>query len=106
MRVLVALTCVSLAFLACSHQVRPSRLRTQHATCEATCDYYQYCRGDQNQRRYDACIADCRSIFSEDGEFDRNSLIDLQQLDCKDLLSYIEGDERRPLGTPERATGK
>lgn len=102
MRALIALTCLSLAIVACSRQVRPSRLRTQHATCEATCDYYQYCRGDRSERRYDACMADCRNIFSEDGEFDRNSLIGLQQLSCKDLLSYIEGEDRRPLDAPER----
>ena len=100
MRVLVVLTCLSLLLLACSHQVRPSRLRTNYATCEATCDYYQYCRGDEDPQRYGVCISDCRSIFSEDGEFDRSSLLNLQQLECSALLTFIEGEDRRPLGSP------
>ena len=101
MRILIVLISASMVVTACMHQRKPTRLRARHATCEATCDYYQYCRGDQNQARLDVCLSDCRSIFSEDGEIDRRSLLDLQRLECTALLSFIEGDDNRPLGSSE-----
>jgi hypothetical protein len=65
------------------------------------CDYYQYCKGNEKERRYDACISDCRSIFSEDGEMDRGALLQLQRLECSELLSFIEGDQQRALEPQE-----
>ena len=81
--------------LACARQSPPSRLRTNHATCEATCDYYRYCQGpvSNGEERNKACISDCRSIFSEDGEMDKSSLLQLQRLECSELLSFIDGDK-------------
>ncbi len=99
MRALSVLCCLSLLAIACSRQARPTRLRTQYASCEATCDYYDYCRGDHDAERNQVCLSDCRSIFSEDGELDGDALLSLQQLECSVLLSFIEGDQRRPLGS-------
>ncbi len=88
---------------ACPRSSAPSRVRTSHATCEAMCDYYQYCKGNQKEQRYSACISDCRSIFSEDGEMDRDALLQLQRLECPELLSFIEGDQSRPLAPQDPA---
>lgn len=100
MRLLIA-TCL-LGFIAgCTRSATPSRVRTNHGTCEAMCDYYQYCKGDREEQRYSACISDCRSIFSEDGKLDRDALLQLQRLECTELLSFIEGDKERPLESTE-----
>ena len=93
--------CLLTLLSGCPRSGAPSRVRTSHATCEAMCDYYQYCKGDEKEQRYSACISDCRSIFSEDGQMDRNALLQLQRLECPELLSFIEGDNARPLTLPE-----
>ena len=97
----IAIICLVTLLAGCPRNNAPSRVRTSHATCEAMCDYYQYCKGDEKERRYSACISDCRSIFSEDGEMDRKALLQLQRLECSELLSFIEGDQRRPLEPQE-----
>jgi hypothetical protein len=96
MRLWIA-TCVLGLISACARSAPPSRVRTNHATCEAMCDYYQYCKGSAEEQRHDACISDCRSIFSEDGRMDRHALLQLQRLECSELLSFIEGEQERPL---------
>ncbi len=105
MRAIAIIGLVTLLLSGCPRNNAPSRVRTSHATCEAMCDYYQYCKGDEKERRYGgrygACISDCRSIFSEDGEMDRDALLQLQRLECSELLSFIEGEKRRPLEPQE-----
>ena len=96
MRLLIAICLLSLV-AACTHGAAPRRLRTNHGSCEAMCDYYQYCKGDREEQRLASCISDCRSIFSEDGEMDQDALLQLQRLECTELLSFIEGDKERPL---------
>lgn len=93
----IAIICLVALLSGCPRNNAPSRVRTSHGTCEAMCDYYQYCKGNEKERRYGACISDCRSIFSEDGEMDRKALLQLQRLECPELLSFIEGDQSRPL---------
>ncbi len=102
MRIL-AIGCLLTLLSGCPRSNAPSRVRTSHATCEAMCDYYQFCKGDEKEQRYSACISDCRSIFSEDGEMDRDALLQLQRLECPELLSFIEGDKARPLAPQEPA---
>jgi hypothetical protein len=98
---LLAATCILGLISACARSAPPSRVRTNHGTCEAMCDYYQYCKRSQVEERHAACISDCRSIFSEDGQMDRDALLQLQRLECTELLSFIEGDEERPLNSTE-----
>jgi hypothetical protein len=45
-----------------------------------------------------ACVSDCRAIFSEDGEVDNRALRELESLECSELVSYIEGDSGRAPG--------
>lgn len=94
---LIVVTCLLAILSGCHRNSAPTRLRTSHATCESTCDYYQYCKGSQEEGRYGACISDCRSIFSEDGEMDRGALLQLQRLECPALLSFIEGEDGQAL---------
>lgn len=76
-------------------------LRTEAGSCEVTCDHYEHCKGTRDAARESSCLAECRSIFSEDGRTDGDSLRGLEELSCRQLLSFIEGSGSRPPGSPE-----
>ena len=88
---IIGLLVVLIAGLSCSHNGRPTRLRTHYGTCEATCQYYDHCKGSSNEERHNICVAECRNIFSEDGVMDKDALLQLQRLECAELLAYIDG---------------
>ncbi|MCP4444946.1 MAG: hypothetical protein GY811_06315 [Myxococcales bacterium] len=70
-------------------------------SCEVACDHYEYCKGTPDAAREQACLTECRTIFSEDGVVDGDSLAQLEELNCRQLLSFIEGSGSRPPGSPE-----
>ncbi len=71
--------------------------RTEAGSCEVTCDHYERCKGTPDSTREQICLSECRNIFTEDGHVDRDSLLELQQLTCSQLLAFIEGSNARPL---------
>jgi hypothetical protein len=70
------------------------------------CDYYEYCKGSEQEQRFGICVSDCRSIFSEDGQMDRGALLAMQRLECPELLSFIEGEDARPLAPQQSSLSK
>lgn len=78
---------------------RHSQAYEEPGTCEIACDHYEYCKGTPDPDREQACIAECRIIFSEDGHVDGDSLRALEELSCRQLLSFIEGSDARPPGS-------
>ena len=92
-----ALFCTTLLLIACTKPL-PSRSRANRGTCEATCTTYEFCKGSNNESRHQSCVAECRSIFSEDGKIDESALLNLQRLDCPDLLAFIEGPQKHEIG--------
>lgn len=68
-------------------------------TCEIACEHYEYCKGERDPDREQVCVSECRTIFSEDGELDGAALHQLEELSCRQLLSFIEGRTRRALGS-------
>lgn len=99
---LATLVAGSLILPACGAGMAPRRdLRSEPGTCEIACDHYEYCKGAPDAQREQACLTDCRTIFSEDGHVDGDSLRQLEELSCSQLLSFIEGpDARAPGSTP------
>mgnify|MGYP003631636259 CR=1 FL=1 len=71
-------------------------------SCEVACEHYEYCKGAHDAARENACLSECRNIFSEDGQVDGDSLRQLEGLSCRQLLSFIEGSGERPPGSPEQ----
>lgn len=89
-RLIAALVMVQ--FFACGQ--RPTRLRSDLGSCESLCEYYGYCHSvaDKSPVSQRECVLECRSVFSEDGEFEEESIAKLQGLVCSELLSYMDGD--------------
>jgi hypothetical protein len=105
-RLFGALVAISLASgLSCSHQRVPQRGRSLTGTCEGTCDYYQSCKGERDATTFQACVRDCRVIFSEDGEVDRSALRELESLECREIVSYIEGEDGHSPGQGSSTAG-
>lgn len=75
-------------------------------TCPGACEHYVRCKSDDSQALYQACVAECRNIFTEDGVRDRGSLRGLERLTCVEMVSFVEGEVGREPGeqTTETAT--
>lgn len=101
-RATLTLVFATLALTACGAGLGPQRdLRSEHGSCEVACDHYEYCKGAPDPNREQACLSDCRTIFSEDGHVDGASLHELEGLSCRQLLSFIEGPGSRPPGSAQ-----
>jgi len=92
-----AIFCTLLMLSSCTKPL-PSRVRSSRGTCETTCATYDYCKGNTDETRTRICVAECRSIFSEDGRVDEQALLNLQRLDRPDLLAFIEGPQKHEIG--------
>lgn len=89
--------CVLLA-AACSRQPRPERPRLTTGTCEGACRHYMGCKRLDSPVVFDACVAECREIFTEGGESDRDSLRDYERLSCSAATAFVEGASGRGPG--------
>ena len=97
----MAAICRVLAVLALLGACAKSKPLTSHRfvpTCQGMCDYYTACAGhSRDGDTSSACLADCDLLYIDQGRTNERMLWQLQQLDCPDLLAYIEGDDRTPL---------
>ena len=61
-------------------------------TCYGVCDHYLGCKGDERQASRDTCLAECREIFVQDGEADRESLREFEELECEAAVAFVDGE--------------
>ena len=91
-----------MALSACGgHLASRGDLESENGSCEVACDHYEYCKETRDPAREQACLSECRTIFSEDGKVDGDSLRQLEELSCRQLLSFIEGTGARPPGSSD-----
>jgi hypothetical protein len=83
--------------LACACGGTPVKFRTAHitGTCEEMCQRYEDCKTDSPPRP--TCRTECQEIFVDNGQPDRASLLDYQQLSCDEAVAFIEGTPRASL---------
>jgi hypothetical protein len=84
-----------LALNGCVSRAQPTRGRVIGGTCESTCNRYRQCKHGLSEEQLASCVSDCRLIFSEDGETDQSALRQLESLECRDLVAYIDGDSQK-----------
>jgi hypothetical protein len=93
---------VGLFALASTTCVRAIRHRTTYATgtCEGACRHYTTCKRTEDRFAFDGCMRECREIFMEDGELDTGSLKEFEQLDCPEVIAFVEGSRDGTPGEP------
>jgi len=62
-------------------------------TCEGACGYYLACKRSDDERAREACVAECREIFSTS-----ETLKDFERLECEDAIAFVEGSSGRGPG--------
>ena len=94
----------ALALLVASCAWRPSSYsgpREITGSCPGACRHYVRCKDSSEPALHDACVAECRVIFEEDGEPDVATLGMFEQLQCPDAIGFVEGTSGRgPGATP------
>lgn len=92
MRGLTLALILSFVGISCGAQQRsyvgPERVT---GTCSGACQHYVHCKSNDSDALYDACVAECRGIFIDDGVRDRGSLRGLERLSCVEMVSFVEG---------------
>jgi hypothetical protein len=79
------------ASLSC---VRYARFKgaAQTGTCDGACRHYLACKDDRSPTSFNGCLADCRDIFIDQGEPDRDSLRLFEGLECSAAVGFVEGE--------------
>ena len=77
----------------CVRHARPHHVRAGvTGTCEGACGHYLSCKGDGSAEAKRTCVAECREIFVYEGEPDRRSLEDFENLQCEAAVAFVDGD--------------
>jgi len=90
------------ALLSC---VRYTRISGFAATgsCEGACRHYLACKEDDSRVSQSACETDCREIFVDRGQPDRESLREFEGLDCASAVAFVDGNDGRRDRNPASA---
>jgi hypothetical protein len=91
---------------ACARHPRPERPRLTTGTCDGACRHYMSCKGQDDQRVFDACVAECREIFMDGDDADRDSLRAYERLSCPDATAFVEGASGRGPGETRAGSGE
>ena len=75
--------------------------RQTNGTCAGACSHYTHCSEHDNDPIYNACLGECRFAFSNEGYEDRQTLGNLESLDCDEIISFVEGESGTPPGSRE-----
>ncbi len=82
---------VCIGFFGCA-KTHPIASHRFVPSCEGMCEYYTACAGhDPDADEARACLSDCRLLYTDNGNTNERMLWQLQQLECPELLAYIEG---------------
>jgi hypothetical protein len=95
--VVLAVGLISIA-AGCVRGVRPDEPFEASASCTSACSYYVECRQSSDPELDRSCLAECQTIFVTDGVVDEGSLRELEELECYDLVAFVEGPSGRPPG--------
>jgi hypothetical protein len=87
----LALSLVGLATTGCFHYAR-SQTFASSGSCTGACDHYLDCKQSDSEDARDECLEECRQIFVYQGEPDRASLQDFEELDCEATIAFVDGD--------------
>ncbi len=60
-------------------------------SCSGACDHYLSCKGSNDKKAERKCLRECQAIFVDDGEVDRESLKDFEDLQCEDAVAFVDG---------------
>jgi len=85
---------VSAPLLSCVRYARLHGRTVQSGTCEGACRHYVDCKDDERPESFQSCVADCGDIYVHEGEADSESLMEFEDLDCKDAVAFVDGDDR------------
>ncbi|HYU16455.1 MAG TPA: hypothetical protein VEL05_10295 [Candidatus Acidoferrum sp.] len=85
---------LSAPLLSCVRYARVHVRSTRSGTCEGACRHYADCKDDERPESLQSCVADCRDIYVHEGDVDSESLMEFEDLDCKDAVAFVEGDDR------------
>jgi len=62
-------------------------------TCEGACGHYMACKRVDEPATREACLSECREIFSSS-----ETLREFERLDCEDVIGFVEGQSGRGPG--------
>jgi hypothetical protein len=86
---------------SCMRYVRSGSPDTT-GTCEGACEHYVDCKRSDSEAMRGTCLAECREIFVYQGEPDRESLEQFEELECEAAVAFVDGDSGRKSRTDER----
>ena len=80
---------VALLLTSCivRHLVSGPRLT---GTCDGACAHYIECKPGHPESDRGRCLSECPQVFS-----DRDSLMEYEQMSCKDAVEYVDGTAPR-----------
>lgn len=87
----IATALMAVALLSCVRYARLHRISGRSGTCDGACRHYVSCKDDDSPAAFQGCMADCREIYEFEGEQDRESLTEFEDLECKDAVAFVDG---------------